>query len=332
MRHKTKLAILSILASAFIAIYLSFVGGYFCSDMPLEDAESEEIAYSTTVEAVGLGEDSIDTSLKASNVNVPIGLNPKVSKLQARSNDTFLRAFDTPIHFYGKVVNEHGAPVAGAQIEIGVNDKPYEAGSKYHKISSDDGSFGISGVHGIALSIAIEMEGYERLFYNFKIIDNPDMPTLSDPFIFVLISEGNSSDILGTKQMSKISKEGKPYIFKLFGEHENIASDLVITAWREEAELNHRFDWACQLEIPGGGLVECIDDSNTHAPQDGYNEITSFAMDKTSDDWVSQDSKYYYFKLPTGYYGKMHFKMVSGGDHFFVLEAQLNIAGQRDLD
>lgn len=71
-----------------------------------------------------------------------VGLLPWLAEFPSRptnSNDEWL----TPIEFYGKVVDQNGQPVVGAEIDFGTNDLSPTGSSNYKGASDTNGLFSI---------------------------------------------------------------------------------------------------------------------------------------------------------------------------------------------
>ena len=102
-----------------------------------------------------------------------------------------------PIHFYGRVVDQGGNPVAGAQIDIwiGAVDPGYLAGGKriskgkeLHVSSGTDGSFTVDGVSGRYLVIKrVSRLGFDPVPAPDADLSNP--PGQPGPWLYDFASE-----------------------------------------------------------------------------------------------------------------------------------------------
>lgn len=71
------------------------------------------------------------------------------------------KVFSWPIEFYGKVIDDQGNPVSGAEAHVSWAISPLEHGpSKAVKMTDATGSFEITGERGRSLSVIISKRGY----------------------------------------------------------------------------------------------------------------------------------------------------------------------------
>jgi len=108
-----------------------------------------------------------------------------------------LAAWQTPIEFYGKVVDEHSNAVSGVKVNFHWVDAPREDGNRTTNTESDaEGLFSLHGQRGPSLSVTISKEGYyaaHRGEQGFKYgpFGNPDFsPDQRNPIIFYLRKKG----------------------------------------------------------------------------------------------------------------------------------------------
>lgn len=92
----------------------------------------------------------------------PSGVLPKMSKMELI--ETYMSWLNTSISFYGKVIDDKGDPVPGANITYQVGDKidPNADGSKYSGASDKNGDFSLTGRHGVDLYVNVSKDGYYR--------------------------------------------------------------------------------------------------------------------------------------------------------------------------
>lgn len=76
----------------------------------------------------------------------------------------FVAAFNTPINFYGRVIDQYGDPVAGADVKLSANDKASGGRPSEISVTTDaDGHFSIVGIVGITLAVEISKPGYRNV-------------------------------------------------------------------------------------------------------------------------------------------------------------------------
>ena len=75
-----------------------------------------------------------------------------------------LAIFNTPIAFYGKVVDEAGQVVSGAKVTFSVNDKFWqERGTHFESSSDENGLFSLTNVRGAAVYVKVVRDDYHTL-------------------------------------------------------------------------------------------------------------------------------------------------------------------------
>jgi hypothetical protein len=111
-----------------------------------------------------------------------------------------VKSFDTSIDFFGQVVDQHGDPVEGARIAVGIRHfsliGTYFMGSTKLEVATDQGGFfEISGYRGSDLFIdGISKDGFEYIlsqnresFFDYgRSVERPFIPDENDPVIFRL--------------------------------------------------------------------------------------------------------------------------------------------------
>jgi hypothetical protein len=117
------------------------------------------------------------------------------------ATEAFIRAFRTPIAFFGRVIDQHGDPVSGADVKLSANDNAFGGRpSEYARRTDGDGRFLIEGIVGITLAVEVSKPGYRSippddskvtssgLFeYGLSSIKGPHRPDANAPVIFTLL-------------------------------------------------------------------------------------------------------------------------------------------------
>lgn len=63
------------------------------------------------------------------------------------------------------------------------------------------------------------------------------------------------------------------------------------------------YDWSHRVEVPGGGLVAVQSFAGYQAPVDGYVESVTVSFQSGQEDWRREVSRRYYARFPSGRYG-----------------------------
>jgi len=250
--------------------------------------------------------------------------------------------YQSPISFWGKVVDQNQQPVDGVHIHYEAVDRPWESGDKYDGSSDETGLFLISGVHGIGLYVRVSKEGYYQLgdksMRGFH-TGSSDMPTKDNPAIFELRKMGETEPLIVKGVGKKIARDGTPVQINLTtGQTYNVQNgDMQVQAWTNDASVpvnsGLHYDWRCKITIPGGGLQPRAGDFNFEAPSAGYQPSDEIDMPANDIQWRDNAKRSYFLQLKNGEYARIDFQMIAGGDHFFEITSYLNpIPGHRDLE
>ena len=237
------------------------------------------------------------------------------------------RQKNVPIHFWGKVVDQDGLPLAGVSVTLtarqwglAVTPLLQPTFKKVIHISDHDGLFQVINEKGDVLTVeALKKEGYTasplalRSFgYN---ISTNITPEASNPVLFKMWKKGPAQPVV-TRHFPNtgIPCDGTAISFDLItGEKGTHAKDLIVRFFRDPLTLTSRtekFDWTFTLEMPEGGLIETNEEFMLLAPESGYQPFFRIEVPKQSPNWKKTLSKQFYV-------------MLRGGDVFGSLSIQL---------
>jgi hypothetical protein len=253
---------------------------------------------------------------------------------------------NTPITFYGKVVDQKDDPVPTARVGYSLLDKFAASGSNSQTVADQKGYFEISGVKGAVLGVNVSKEGYYQIHnvsnQRFAYGMGPDgytksPPTKDNPAVFVLHKMGETEPLIRNEKNIRIPRTGNPVEINLAtGRMVAVGQgDLRVEAWTNDQAKNERgrYDWKCRISVPGGGLVERKDDFAFEAAVEGYQPSEEIVMSADAERWNPQASRQYFIKLADNRYARIEFEMIAGGDHFFSITSYLNpTPGSRNLE
>jgi len=251
----------------------------------------------------------------------------------------FIAAYQTPIEFYGKVVDQHGDVVAGAAVKILPFDNAFRDTDTMMMLESDkDGKFSVKDIKGLGIGVQVEKDGYLTLsdfgFHkpassrnvdfgrtadggaSFK---NPSKPTLFTlhklgPIEYMLYLEGANWKLPVDGCIRKIALDSKDGI----GTHQ--IEFRYTSAWSQLPDDNDinfkRFDWKLEASIPGGGFFKCLDDYSFEAPESGYQERIGidYPASMPIDQWKKVAHGRYFVKFPDGTHGRIKFSIAGNDD------------------
>ena len=332
---------------AVIAVLLLFNRTDKNNEAPLESAPSTEIRRNPAEQPAvrtnrvaqnsnGLKSPRFDNSVEHTNLD-------PIAEL-ARRRDDINRGQDewrTPIEFYGKVVDETDKPISEAGIVFGCTDLSPDGHSTYRAMSNPSGLFSLGGMTGKFLSVRISKAGY----YNYP--SNPYgftyagenvnfKPSSTNPIVFHLRKKSRGESLIAFNKTFPIPRDGSPVSIDLINGilAPNTQGHLQVECRTQVQEKRGtKYDWKCRITVLGGGLQTNEDEFGFLAPTEGYESGDEIDMTVASAvRWQSDVTRSYFVHLANGYYGRLTFRMIVGGDHFCRIEWVLNPSGSQNLE
>jgi len=252
----------------------------------------------------------------------------------------------TPITFYGKVVDQNGEPIPGANVDYGTIDKFDESGSDYQSKSDENGGFSITGINGAVLTVGVRKEGYYNIHgksdaaFAYGVGVDPTRkapPTKDNPAMFVLQRIGVTEPLLHiASRQYRMSKSGEPIEIDL--KTGNLVApgtgNLRLERWANDRNKDTKghFDWGFRITAPQGGLAERKEQFAFEAPQEGYTEKIEIKMPASVADTWSYAINRSYFVVMRDHYALIKLDIYSGHDNAVLLEAFVNPTGSRNLE
>lgn len=249
------------------------------------------------------------------------------------------------IKFYGRVIDQHGNPVAGAKVGVSLlRWRILDAGGEYHEFRTDsEGYFAIKGISGQVLTIRkIEKDGYEIIGENqnsqtFRV--EGIRKNKSSPYIFQAWKKTEAEPLIYSNGFFGFYLHGHPYTIDLFKEKkiEGITlGDLTITFNRaSEGTRSKPSDWSVVVKPLGGGVFETSDVFMNEAPNEGYIPSWDISFKKGAPGFRTEVEKHFYVKSRNGKaYSKVEMRFLPYyKDDVDVIEikAWLNPNGSRNL-
>jgi len=277
---------------------------------------------------------------------------PPLTQDQVEKNKAVIKqvenAFATPIAFYGRVIDQNGAPVGAASVGYAPIDNFLASTTRYTGVSDANGYFSIEGVKGVALSVGVGKQGYYAVddkydkspssAATFAYGMGPDSyrqspPTKDKPAIFVLHKMGKTEPLVRVEKSTRIPKDGTSVSVDLMNGSLSSDGSFRVEAWTQAPTSGRKFAWRCRVSVPGGGLIERKGEFDFEAPSDGYEESVEITIPQDAEQWTSQQQRNYFVRLQDNRYARVNFRMIAGGNHYFILESFLNPKpGSRNLE
>jgi hypothetical protein len=256
------------------------------------------------------------------------------------ANQQLIRVWQTPIDFYGKVVDESSAPVPKATIEFTWMELPTEDGSRYTNTQSDaNGLFSLQGQHGPTVQIQVGKDGYysRRGGARYGPGDTPEfLADPRNPVIFLLRKKGQGAELITSENGARlkvdvrISKDGTPVRVDILQKAPSPTGQLEISQnkppWRDAT------NWSFSMSIADGGFVENADEFQFEAPDTKYLPSVEYHFTKSETNWTTQVSKQFYisFGQPRKY-GWLRIESNLAQETIFLTYA-INPTGSRNLE
>lgn len=255
-----------------------------------------------------------------------------------------MSVFSASIAFYGKVVDESGRPVAGANVFYSAADRYFGKSTKYTGVSDINGLFSLRGAKGAGLYVEVSKEGYDRVAnrsygsFGYGMPSGNAPPSEGDPALFLLRKRGDAEGLISVDRDVMIPKDGTPVEVSLSTGKpvEPGRGDVRIECWANNANLDPNlsqpYDWHCRISVPGGGMVQRIGEFNFEAPEDGYVTSEEIEMPHNTQKWSKNFTEEYFLKLSGNRYARMKFRITSDRNQFASVTSYLNPSGSRNLE
>jgi hypothetical protein len=203
---------------------------------------------------------------------------------------------DVPIAFYGRLEDQFGSPVVGAQIAAGIRIYNGVQSTVEHltAVSDANGMFQIKDGQGESLGVMPKKEGYvlattgTYFKYSYMYADH-FTPDPSNPTVIKMWKLQGAEPLVGINQNYKLHYTNTPINFDLLtGKIVPAGGDLKITVNRPGGIISqqHPQNWNIQAEvIDGGFIITSVAESRItySAPESGYESNGTFANNNGTD-------------------------------------------------
>jgi hypothetical protein len=252
-----------------------------------------------------------------------------------------IEAWQVPIEFYGKVVDENSNPVAQAQISFHWMEAPDKGGSRSSNETSDaEGLFSLHDAKGPSLSVNVSKDGYytSRAASNgFTYLNGLFQPDSQNPVVFVLRQKRQGAQLLtsenGPRQSLaiRVPKDDTPVRVDLFQKQVSQSGQLEISQ-NKPSSSQIATNWSFRLSIPSGGFVENYDEFQFEAPDTNYSSTVNYEITKGGTNWATHVTKQFYILVgQPPRYGWLRFESDLAQQTVFITYA-INLSGSRNLE
>jgi hypothetical protein len=257
-------------------------------------------------------------------------------------SEKFAAQWSTPITFYGRVVDEKGNGVEGAEVKIIISDTSQEGTTHYQLKSDSMGLFALGDVRGKGLSVYVEHPGYltskqSRRNFEYAGGTSPFVPNLQSPEIFRLQRKGEAVPLVELKDIRiKMLPDGKPITMDLYTGKIGtppMSESLQIRAWIDvdKSDPHRPFPWKLEITSPGGSILATDEEFVLTAPDTGFQESVIMDMSRPqSPDWQRQKSTKLILRTSEGNYALLKMTIIPSLSYVRVTGC-LNPDGGRSL-
>jgi hypothetical protein len=281
--------------------------------------------------------------LKVTMLTLTFSLTSVVSDAQRRMPE------NVPVGFYGKVIDQDGHAVVGAEVSLEfVVSHMDEDRTETRPITlqtDQDGQFIVTGVIGYGIDkLLIRKEGYQlppktlrSYVFGHKLNYKPNFDS---PVIFRVWKEAGKEPLVGSAWHGRIAGDGRTERFDLKTGKRSANGELEITCTRSPLNSpppgNGSFDYKFQITVAGGGIQPTDDEFTYRSLENGY--LPSFTFGQKADDpkWDVRIPipKDYYIKTAEGHYGRLHVEWYAaqGSPAHLEWDCSINPSGSRNLE
>lgn len=256
-----------------------------------------------------------------------------------------LRAFDQKVVLYGRVVDQHGSPIEGAEVKVMPQEKPFADGTRVLMQMTDaDGRFTVTGLRAFAVGIDTFKSGYFKISDVYsdqaassrlieygldsgkgKLYTEP-----STPAVFTLYKPRDPETLLSVKKTrTRIPRDGQIRSINLLPGDSSGTHVIEIKTWSDfdtVPEDQMKFSWKMEINVPGGGLILRNGPYDFEAPTAGYQQkiMFDFPASKVGNDWKGALQKSYFVKFGDGVHALWKFDMAAYADNSMIWNSWLN--------
>ncbi len=261
---------------------------------------------------------------------------------------------ETPIEFHGVVKSDQGNPLRGAKVTATIFDHlvdpfefPYFAFTTREPVLTDSrGRFKFTKEQGAGMYVLVEVPGWApvtapRKLYVYAEGLNRTLPlpeTADNPAEFVFEIRPPEAELrrINTGAL-RFEDDGVPLELSLrevapYGVDPGTGEAIVACARSlENASPDARFDWWCELTVPGGG-AQAFKINMDQAPTDGYEETHRLEVKADDPDWDDRDDWLLVMRFADGKYAFVTVSLRMDGDFYVAFDGVWNPTGSTWLD
>lgn len=281
-----------------------------------------------------------------------LAVEPGVVADRAIKTKAIMDSKNVEIRFFGKVVDQDDAPLAGVTIKAGVREwtlknlfEPVGARHYQTQVTGPDGLFTFNSLRGDVLDIEqMHKDGYvattrQKRGFSYGPMRHHFVPNPLDPVVYRMWKTNGAVRMYRVSFSGVLPQDGTIVPFDLVrskratqaGFDTDVRVALQHFAPPEQRGFSPRFPWRFTIEVPDGGLIESRDEFMYLAPESGYQSrwVAEFAKDDPG--WnVRREVEFYLRNRAGQQHGwlKVKLKVDPGGNGYFSIDGFLNPTGR----
>ena len=344
-----------LLLTVFVAILIGLMFWY-TETKPPETPLAGPIETNATPLGTSASHQAVPASVlrtSAPSATVAAALSNAVNQLpggKAQQSQEILSTYnDVPIDFYGKLVDQFGSPVAGAQIKgsIRVINGVRQGTDWLTTTSGADGRLEFHG-KGQDIGMAPSKPGYAYVSMNgtgnYSLLSSEEErahPDPNNPVILKMWKLQGGERLMHFQTQASVPLDGTSRAFDLkTGAQAELGGDVIVSVkCPTQPDVRQQYDWEVTIQGVGGGLLVSTEgfEQMFQAPDSGYEPMFVVGYKKGAKPWSTTFNGVFYFTSRNGgFYGKLGIEVLSdvvkNGTVPIILNSYLNTAGSRNLE
>lgn len=218
---------------------------------------------------------------------------------------------DIQIIFYGRLEDQFGNPVTGAQIvaSVRIYNGVQSTVERFSVTSDANGLFQINHGKGESLGLMPQKLGYALAttgteFRYSHLEEHPYVPDAGNPTVIKMWKLQGAEPLVGISKTYKLPYSGAPIFLDLVaGKEVPSGGDLEVIIIRAPGSITQRKqdhrDWSIKLVPVNGGIMES-DALAFEAPVDGYQDSYLVQMKHDDPAWFDNIQKAFFLKSRNG--------------------------------
>jgi len=261
-------------------------------------------------------------------------------------------AANQPIRFYGKVIDQDGAPLSGVKVTLSVRRTSEvlpgltnDSSDRFEIMTDEGGRFQLTDAKGALLGVkALEKAGYEaspqsmRYFWYYENENKKYRPDANTPEVFRMWKLAGAEKLARKSIGTRIPYDGRAVNFDLqTGREVASGGDIRVTLTRTPLQIKRgqdRYDWTATVEAIAGGVFDSSDEFMYRAPETGYESKLTVSVAASAPNWSADKEQSFYLKS-RGNYSRVKVKFMTDSEQpttGFSIETYTNPSGSRNLE